>query len=107
MNTQDFEYFKNNGGGNTLKMAGVNIEKIESFKGLSKALQANKDEFLPILKAAHKNLSSGEKPILEAVLCACGFAETADKLSDGRSFRSIKNMSESYKKCYLLALGSN
>jgi len=103
---KDFEYFKDNGGGNALRMAGLDISQLKSFAALRKAADSDSD-IVEILRKGYGTASGAERCIIAATLCACGFAQAADELSKGRTFQNMQNMGESFKKCYLIALGSN
>jgi len=104
MKKNEFQIFKNGVGGDLCRrMLGVNLAGIRSWDALS-ALVQDSESIIDNLQRVYPALSSGEKPILEALLWACDYAHVADQLSGGATYRHINNMDEEHKETYLAIL---
>jgi len=102
---EGFEYFKNGLGGKICKRKlSIDLTDIESWEHLMNFVLDNRDDVLPRMKSAHATSSSGERPIIEAILWTCDFASIADELSDGKTYYHMGSMSGEYKKTYLTIL---
>jgi len=103
--TKNFEYFKNGIGGQLCKRRlSLDLTNIHSWNELQDYIIGNCTDLLPKIKDAHAHMSSGEKPIVEAILWACDFASQADELSNGKTYYNLLSMSGDHKKTYLAIL---
>jgi len=103
--TEGFEYFKNGVGGHLCKdHLNINLDAIDSWDKLMDYVIDSSDETLPKMEYAHRVVSSGERPIIEAILWVCDYSSIADKLSNNNTYSSILAMSGEHKKTYLTIL---
>jgi len=96
----NFEYFKNGVGGQLMARAGFDVSNLQTWKHLAQLIHDNAPESIDALKKAHSCMSSGERPIIQAVLWAADYARQADELSNGYTYYSIASMSGEHRKTY-------
>jgi len=99
-----FEYFKNGVGGQLMTRSGFDLSNLQSFNDLTILVQDNAPASLDVLRAAHKTMSSGERPIIQAILWACDYASEADQLSRGNTYRNLSSMGSEHLKTYFSIL---
>lgn len=91
-------------GGRILRRIGI-PQHIKSFDDLIEYLAGEEGEVaLTAIMEAKQWLSSGELPVVLAVLWRCGYPHLADEMADGRAFQMLCAMDDRHKLAFMQAL---
>lgn len=103
-----FEDFKNGVGGSLCRrMLRIDLTHVNSWAELRAYVQAEAETLLPFWQAeAYSRISTGEKPIIEAIMFFCDYRDQADRVANSCTYYRLPLMDADHRKTYMAIMSA-